>query len=269
MTEAPSHSRQIRTVAGYEILKYLRGRRLPGMLVLLALIVGLILGLPPALGMQYASEPNAFASGYAQFASLLVVLCGVLFAADALCGEHEKRTAYFLFPNPVRREAIVAGKLAASLATSGAVLTLYYVAAMGSTLAITGSMTIDIVLSYGYTLAYMTAVVGVAFLISSVLKGAISSTVFTFFLFILIFQVVQAAVSLAEVDPWFLPNVAAGIIANAVSPTSIPGGPGGPGGPGFLVYVPEVSTALAIMLAYALLATVASVLLFRTRELVS
>jgi len=80
----PSPLAQIVTVAAYEIRKYIRGRRLLGMLILLGLIVGLFVGLPPALGIKYASTPDAFISTFATFSGLLVVLGGVLFAADAL-----------------------------------------------------------------------------------------------------------------------------------------------------------------------------------------
>ncbi|HYT17988.1 MAG TPA: hypothetical protein VEO18_07050, partial [Thermoplasmata archaeon] len=72
---------QVVTVTSYEIRKYFRGRRLLGILILVGLIVGLFLGLPPALGSSYPSNPNAFVSTFATFTGLLVVLSGVLFAA--------------------------------------------------------------------------------------------------------------------------------------------------------------------------------------------
>src|SRR3989442_2603818 len=122
----PSPLAQVITVASYEIRKYIRGRRLLGILILVGLILALFIGLPPALSIPYASTPNAFVSTFATFTGLLVVLSGVLFAADALVSEHEKRTGYFLFPNPVRREVLVLGKIAASLIVSAAVISLYY-----------------------------------------------------------------------------------------------------------------------------------------------
>src|SRR5439155_25749888 len=137
--------------------------------ILLVLIIGLILGLPPALGSSYESTPNAFVGTFAGFASLLAVLCGVLFAADTLCSEHEKRTGYFLFPNPVRRETIVVGKLMASLAASAGIILLYYLAAMIAAVIVTGHVTLEIGLSAAYALAYMACVVGVAFLLSAIL----------------------------------------------------------------------------------------------------
>src|SRR5206468_11429841 len=164
----------------YEIRKYIRGRRLLGMLILLGLIVGLFVGLPPALGIKYASTPDAFISTFATFSGLLVVLGGVLFAADALVSEHEKRTGYFLFPNPVRREVLVLGKLVASLVTSSMIISLYYLAATVAAVAVTGATTWEIGLSYAYALAYMAAVVGVAYLISAIFKSTVAATVLTF-----------------------------------------------------------------------------------------
>src|SRR5206468_3145626 len=176
-TMTPRPFAQVVTVASYEIRKYIRGRRLLGILILVGLIVGLFLGLPPALSVPYASTPNGFVSTFATFSGLLAVLSGVLFAADALVSEHEKRTGYFLFPNPVRRELLVLGKIAASLIVSAAVLSLYYGAAAVGALIVTRSLTWDVGLSYVYALAYMTAVVGIAYLLSALLKSTVAATV--------------------------------------------------------------------------------------------
>src|SRR5438445_7262342 len=160
----PSPLAQVITVASYEIRKYIRGRRLLGILILVGLILALFIGLPPALSIPYASTPNAFVSTFATFTGLLVVLSGALFAADALVSEHEKRTGYFLFPNPVRREVLVLGKIAASLIVSAAVLSLYYGGAALAALVVTKSLTLDLGLSYPYALEYIIAAVGVAYL---------------------------------------------------------------------------------------------------------
>ncbi|HEV8594183.1 MAG TPA: ABC transporter permease [Thermoplasmata archaeon] len=258
----PSALDQVVIVAEYELRKYLRGRRLLGMLILLALIVGLILGLPPALGIPYPSTPNAFVAILANFTGILVLLCGVLFAADALVQEHEKRTGYFLFPNPIRRETIVVGKLLGSLAASALILTLYYVAATVAAVAVTGAGSWEIGLSYAYALAYMVCVVGVSFLISAILRTTISATILTFFLFFLIFNIVQGVLLITDVDPWFLPTAAAGIIGDVLAPA-------GPGpGPGF-GYVPDVGVSLAVFAAYFLVGAVAAVFLYARRELVA
>jgi ABC-2 type transport system permease protein len=254
------------TVAVYEIRKYLRGRRLLGMLVLVALIVGLLLALPPLLGSAYPSTPDDFVATFAEFSGILIVLSGALFAADALNSEHDKRTGYFLFPNPVRRETIVVGKFLASLAASGFIVVLYYAAASISAWAITGSLTVDIALSAIYALAYMVCVVGVAFLLSSVLRGTVTSTVLTFFLFTLVFDLIEVFLRRASVSPWFLPSAASGIIGDVLAPpTPLPG----PGGRLTLGFVPDVPTSLAVFAAYFVVSAVVAILLFRRKELKS
>lgn len=256
---------QVTVVASYEIRKYFRGRRLVGMLILLGLIVGLLIGLPPALGIAYASQPNQFASTFATFSGILVVLGGVLFGADALVSEHEKRTGYFLFPNPVRREVLVLGKLAASLLVVAFVISLYYGAAALGALVITGATTWEIGLSYLYALAYMTAVIGIAYLLSASLKSTVAATVLTFFFFTLIFNIVQGILSLASVEPWFIPTAASGIIGNVLAP-STGGGPGPGGGFGFS-FVPDPAKSLLVFAAYAVAGSILAILLFRRREL--
>ncbi len=257
---------QVVTVASYEIRKYIRGRRLLGVLILVGLIIGLFLGLPPALGTPYASNPNAFVSTFATFTGLLVVLSGVLFAADALVSEHEKRTGYFLFPNPVRREVLVLGKIAASLIVSAAVITLYYGAAAIAALIVTKSLTWDVGLSYLYALSYMTAVVGIAYVVSATLKSTVAATVLTFFLFTLIFSIVGALLPRAKIDPWFIPTSASGIISDVLGGTAVRPGPGGEVSVGF---IPDPATSILVFAAYAIVGGVLAVLWFRRRELSS
>src|SRR5207245_8970430 len=110
---------------------------------------------------------------------------------------------------------LVLGQSAASPVVSAAVLTLYYGAAAIAALAITGSLTWDVGLSYVYALAYMTAVVGVAYLLSALLKSTVAATVLTFFLFTLIFSIIGGILPRATVEPWFIPTSAPGIIPNA------------------------------------------------------
>ena len=254
---------QVLTVAAYEVRKYLRSRRLIGMVVILGLIIGLILGLPPALGSKYPSQPDNFVGTFAGFTGILVILCGTLFAADALVSEHEKRTGYFLFPNPVRREVLVLGKLLASLFTSAAVLTLYYLVATIAALAATGAASWEIGLSYAYALAYTGAVVGIAYVLSSVLRSTVAATVLTFFLFLLIFNIIGALLFVGKVDPWFIPTSASGIISNVLAPPSE-----GPPGP-FRQFVPDAATSLLVFAAYFVAGSILSILLFRRRELSS
>lgn len=259
---ARDDAKQAVIVAAYEVRKYLRGRRLVGMLILIAVIVALVLVLPPALGQSYTKDPNAFVSTFATFTGILVVLSGVLFASDALCSEHEKRTGYFLFPNPVRRETIVVGKILASLAASGIVLVLYYAAAMISAQIVTGSITEDMGLSLLYALGYMLCVVGVAFLLSAVLRGTISAAVLTFFLFTLIFTIVQGLLIAGKVSPWFLPSAASSIIGDVLGSSAARPGPAAA-----FAFTADPATSVGVFFAYFLVGGIIAMLAFKRREL--
>ena len=264
MTVSPTA--QVLVVASYEIRKYIRGRRLLGILIIVALIVGLFLGLPPALGIKYASTPNAFVATFATFGSILVILGGVLFAADALVSEHEKRTGYFLFPNPVRREVLVLGKIAASSIVCAAVISLYYGIAALAALIVTGSLTWEVGLSYVYALAYMTCVVGIAYVLSASLRSTVAATVLTFFLFTLIFTIVGAILPVAKVEPWFIPTSASAIISDVLGGSPV--GPG-PGGGAVFGFVPDPAVSVAVFVAYAIAGAIVAILLFRRRDLSS
>jgi hypothetical protein len=105
----------------------------------------------------------------------------------------------------------------------------------------------------------MMCVVGVAFLLSAILKGTITATVLTFFLFFLIFTIVRVALSAGGVHPWFIPSAASGIIGDVLTP------PTGP--PGFTPYIPDPATSLAVFAAYFVISAIVAILLFRRREL--
>src|SRR2546428_927269 len=259
----PSPLAQVITVASYEIRKYIRGRRLLGILILVALILALFIGLPPALSIPYASPPNAFVSTFATLSGMLDVRSGVQLATDPLVSEREKRTGYFLFPNPVRREVLVLGKIAASLIVSAAVISLYYGGAALAALAITHSLTWDVGLSYVHALAYMLAVVGVAYLVSATFKSTVAATVLTFFLFTLIFSIVGAILPAAKIDPWFIPTSASGIITNVLGRAEVRPGPVGGASVGF---VPDPATSLLVFLAYAIVGRRLPLLWLRPRS---
>jgi len=111
----------------------------------------------------------------------------------------------------------------------------------------------------------MTAVVGVAYLLSALLKSTVAATVLTFFLFTLIFAIIGAILSAARVEPWFIPTSASGIIANALGGGGVRPGPGGGDG-GF---VPDPATSVLVFAAYAIAGSVLAILWFRRRELAS
>ena len=97
-----------------------------------------------------------------------------------------------------------------------------------------------------------------------ILRGTVSSTVLTFFLFTLVFTLVEGLLRAAQVSPWSLPTAASGIIGDVLAPSSRLPGPGG----GVLTgFTPDVATSLAVFAAYFVVGAFVAIVLFRRREL--
>src|SRR5438309_2010492 len=106
-------------------------------------------------------------------------------------------------------------------------------------------------------------VIGVAYLVPAILKGTITATVLTFFLFFLIFTIVSVALSAGGVQPWFIPSAASGTIGNVLTP------PFTPPPPEPAPYIADGATSLAVFAVYFVVSAILATLLFRRRELKS
>src|SRR5512136_216767 len=159
----------------FELLKHLKRRRL---IILIALAI--LLPLFPLI-----SRPDAaveFAGTSLNFISVLIVVSAAMFAGDSVCGEYEKKTSLLLFPTPQNRVSIFAGKYLAALVCTFLVVALWY---MVLTLEIGplygwGEMPAEMWKSIATALIFSTTAVGVAFLVSSLFKRSISSTILVF-----------------------------------------------------------------------------------------
>ncbi len=357
----PTDVEQVPIVWRYELLKYLRSRRLYGALAIVALVVALIFILPPATGNPYNgtdrnvalwvtnatsqgisipglpadtsvafinrsvivtsslevfqdgvaypsagganwlflpangtglsaniiiiphssqghnytatyswhSTTEAFANGFIGFANFLIVICATFFGADAIVSEYQARTGYLIFPNPLKRATLYLGKFGASMTAGILVVTVFYIATgLLSAVSVSG---VDkfIFLSYAFALEYLLAATAIAYLISSVMKGATGSTVLTFFLFVLILPIIDSVGSISGFKASWSVTFSAGVIQNILtSPYPVDSVSVFPGrGITLHSYIPDPSISAIVMLLYALLAVVLSMVLFRRKEM--
>jgi ABC-2 type transport system permease protein len=267
----PSDMSQVAIVAKYDVLKYLRSRRLLGIIAIEALVPVLITALPPLLGNQYPTDADQFINRYAGFTSLLVVIGATLFAGDAIVSEFQGRTGYLLFPNPVKRSVLLAGKFIASTGAMFLVLIVYYGIALVLGVAITGGFSTLGVESLLLAMLYSIAALAVGYLISSVMKGSTGSLILTFALFLFIFSIITSVLSLSGVEPWFILTFAGGTIADitqvpypVTTTTNI-----GNGAQAITLnnYIPDVGVAIAVMVAYAVVALLLAYVFFKRREM--
>ena len=267
----PSDIRQVGTVVKYDVLKYLRSRRLLGMIAIEALVLLLITALPPLLGNSYARTADAFINSYSSFVSTLIIIGATLFAGDAIVSEFQGRTGYLLFPNPVRRWTFLAGKFIASTGVMFFVLIIYYGVALALGLVITGGFSTLGVESLLIAMVYSLAALAIGYLISSIMKGSTGSLILTFALFLFIFSIVTNVLSLGKVDPWFIVSFAGQTIGD-ITQVPYPTGGSSTGGVGRSPlsageYVPDVGVSVMVMVVYAVAALLLSYYFFQRREM--
>ena len=271
----PSDLNQVITVARYDLLKHLRSKRLLGLLVLEAVLLGLMFIVPILLDQPTAENPADHISSYIQWVNILVVLGATMFAGDAIVSEFQNRTGYLLFPNPVKRSVIFAGKYLSTMLIVLLMLVSYYGVAALLTLIMTGGSSELWVYSMLFAMCYGAAAAAFGFLISSLFKGSTGSLVLTFFALLMIIPMVSALLTLGNIEPFFLLTYSAGAIT-ALMQTPYPQNyspPLPPMGGGeqmtYWYYFPDVGVALAVLAAYVVICLLLGFFLFKRREMVS
>jgi ABC-2 type transport system permease protein len=268
----PSDLQQVGVVAKYDILKYLRSRRLLGILVIEVLVLALITALVGTSDRPYTVD--GVISEYVGFVSILIILGATLFGGDAIVSEYQGRTGFLLFPNPVKKSSILAGKFASSVAAMSLLLLIYYaVAIIGGLVLGDGSMSTRVFASLGLALLYGIASVAVAFLISSIMKGSTGALILTFALFFLIFSIITSLIGqLGGIKPWFMldfsGNTMSYIMMDPYPVDSVQTLDLGQGmGYTLYNYYPEIYLSIAVMAIYAVASIVLAYVFFRRREM--
>ncbi len=271
LVQTPNQYSQIFTVCQYELLKFLRGKKILGSITIAA-SVSLILVVTPYL---IGAEPQPTAADYLSiplgFLPFLLVISAVFFGSNSLISEFHERTGYALFPNPVSKTSIWIGKFFAAEIVSFLVIGIYFGIIMSGAVIEYQTMPQEIFASFGFALVAMTTIMSIAFLVSSTFRGPTGAAVLVFFLFIMILPIVdQVLIGLADTKPWFTPTFSAKIIdyilivpyPSDLVPGETPRGP-------FDIhrFVPYVDESLLVMTSYIVVSSIASIYAFKKREM--
>ncbi len=267
---------QMLTLAKYVFLDFFRSRRF-FILLTIALAVGALL-----TGIVDYYRPGGFLSSVLQFyynwwgqtAPLIIVLSAVFFGGDAISGEFQNKTGYFLVGNPIRRSVIYLGKWIAAFCASLIVLLIFALVAVSNGVYYFGAtVPIEFWEALAFSVLYLASAMGLTFFFSSVFKSNSMSILVTVILLIFVFSVVQTFVaSLAKTEPWFILTYGAQIISNVLQspyPSPVQTGVQSIGAArGFSItsYSASIPEGIAIMLIYFLVATVGGLLLFERKE---
>jgi ABC-2 type transport system permease protein len=269
----PSSVSQIGTVTKYELLNYFRSRRFFILLIIGLFISSLFTFLVAYYGVStFASSSLGFFSfWWGNSITFVIVISGIFFGGDAISGEFQNKTGYFLVANPLRRSSIYIGKWLGALIASLIVFATYAGIAIGNDIYYFGS---SIPWQFGesliYSLLYLIAVLGFTFFFSSLFKSSSMSILVTAILFLFAFSLIQLIVSnLAQIEPWFIISYGAGIIGNVLMdsyPATQAVRGAGPGGRFATVYAVTIPEGIAILLVYFVVTAVLGLLLFERKE---
>jgi len=214
---------QIAVITKYNFLNYFRARRFYVMLVIVALISGLftfvVAYLQPRSIVGTGDPLNFYRSGWGGFVNFVVVLSAAFFGGDAISGEFQNRTGYFLVPNPIRRSAIYVGKWLAALAASTIIVMIFSLIMIANGLYYyPGGLPSQFVESLGFAWIYLVAALSLTFAFSSLFKSSAISILMSVILLLFVFNFVDLIVSaLAGYEPWYSIVYGAGIVSNVLT----------------------------------------------------
>jgi ABC-2 type transport system permease protein len=280
---AEEHSRRPRVstlahigiTAKYNFLNYFRARRFYVMLAIVLLITGLLtiaIAYYRPLEFIGGDALGFYGAGWGRFVSFVVILSTAFFGGDAISGEFQSRTGYFLVPNPIRRSAIYTGKWLAALAASTIVLAIFALILVANGIYYFGtSIPWQFGQSFVFSWVFLVAALSLTFAFSSLFKNSSISILMSVILLLFVFNVIDAVSSdVIGIEPWFSITYGAGIVANVLSPTfpqhivttTV-------GRFSFTTYAATIPEGLAILTVYFVVAALVGLWLFEKKEFTS
>jgi ABC-2 type transport system permease protein len=258
---------QIVTVTRYSFLNYVRSKRFLVMMVIVGLVnVGLTAVVAYTKSPAVVSSPGAFyGAWWGNFNGPFLILTVVFFGGDAISGEFQNKTGYFLVALPMRKSTIYVGKFIAALIASSMVLALFFVLTLANGVYYFGTdVPYDFLESALFAWVVLLAALSFTFMFSSLFKSAVTSVLLTVIMILFVFTIVQALVTvLLDIEPWFLLSYAVGIVDDVLmmpypahhSSFPIPN-----------TWNPTVPEGLAILAGYFLICGIVGLVLFERKE---
>lgn len=196
----------------------------------------------------------------------LPVLAAVFFGSPAISSEIEERTAFHIFPLPIGRYSLFAGKFIAAFLAAFIISCIFLLFEWVAYLVIFSMFQpIQFYISIGILIVFLFAVLAITFLSSVIFNRNLYAYITVFVIYFLIFPSTSYVVTIFYgFTPSFLINVAAEAlqkiyvnmsIFNLVSGASINPAPAN-----------QIYYSLLVMLSYGIMALVISMLLFERKE---
>ena len=264
---------QAGTILKYEFMNFFRSRRfyilLSISLIISALLTSVVGYYRPASFLS--TQMGFYAQWWGMSSTFVIVLSGIFFGGDAISGEFQNKTGFFLIPNPIRKSSIYVGKWLAAFIASSVILAIYTAITIANGVYyFGGGFPTEFIISIIFAWYYLAAVLSFSFLFSSLFKNSSYSILVTAILFLFIFSLIQNLVSsLVQIEPWFLLTYGAEIIANILIvpyPPNVSTQSFGPNNFTLTSYNATVPEGLVIMTVYIVVTAILGMILFERRE---
>ncbi len=276
----PGTFMQIPKLMRYQFSVYLQSRRFYAMITIIVVTGALLSVVVADFRPSFINNNLAFyGSLFAGPIPVVIVLAAVFFGGDAIAGEFQNKTGYFLMSVPIRRATIYVAKYIAAFLASLAIMALYVVILLVNGVYYFGSNAFpwQLGLSFVLSIVYLAAVLGTTFLFSSLFKTSAYGFVMTVVLFLFGFSLLEELMALVvKIEPWMVISYASGVMGDVFSANIHWGFTGiattlstrGPGGVVFrsTTYTPGVGEGMLIMFAYFIITAIVGLFRFERQE---
>jgi ABC-2 type transport system permease protein len=263
----PASWTQALLMSRYQFRDYLRSRRFVLMMsivaVISAILITIIVHYKPAgiIGSSKAFYGTLWPGGV----GVLIVFAGIIFGGDAIAGEFQNKTGYFLMGLPIKRWSVYAGKYLAAFAASLVTIVIYLAVLIlfGSTYFGAGVVSLALFESFLLAVLYLSALLGTVFLFSSLFKTSMYGVLVVAVLFLFGFTLIDTLLEdLVGIEPWFIVTYASTVVGYPFS-----GVPEHIGRfMGTTSYAPTYVEGVVIMIGYFLWTTLLGLFLFGREE---
>ena len=277
--QVPASMEQVSKLTRYQLREYLRSRRFVALAIIVLAIGAILTAVVAHFRSALVTNNLAFyGSFWGSGVDIVIVLAAVFFGGDAIAGEFQNKTGYFLMGLPIRRATVYVGKFIAAFLASAAMMLLFLLIliANGAYYFGSGLLPWQLALSLVLAIVYLSAVLGATFMFSSLFKTSAYGFVLTAILFLFGFTLLQDLVTgLVKIEPWMIISYAESTIGEVFG-SSVSWGLQGTVTHSTVMmgrfsvmtttYTAGVAEGLVIMIAYLAITAAAGLWLFEHEE---
>ena len=276
-----NRTKQFQDVIRFELIKFLRSRKIRASLILTAIVPILIYLITNYVGGTFVSQiynsESSVVNDYQIFVNFILTLTLVnviMFGGDSLTGDFENKTGYTLFINPISRTSFLFAKfVAASIAITSFNILFYIIASIFS-YAKHSAIPENAILSLILTTLFSLALLSTSFALSSFFKRSNMSNIAFIFLWFLVVGLLEYFLVISEIKPWWSLTYAAGVVVYIfeipypkdsmidIPSILVPGQ-----SQTILNFIPEVNLSVGVFLIYMIVGLLVSVLFYKRKQL--